>query len=245
MRTKIYFLRENHFVRYVGKTSKTLNRRFQSHLDEARRGKINHRCNGIRAALRQEHTLTITLQTEVEGNGEGAERAYIKWLRSKGIELWNQTDGGEGKPGYSPSQETRRKIGDKHRGIPRPLEVRIKISEGNKGRVVSEETKKRMREGHKGLPSNFKDHHHTKESKRKLRESNLGKSPSEETREKLRVANKGRVPWNKNGHCTQDTKNKISKGLIGIRRSKETRQKISKAKLGTHYKLRRKQNEKQ
>ena len=236
MKTKIYFLRdETGFVRYVGKTSKTLNRRLQGHLDEARRGKRSHRCNGIRCLLHQGFTLTIDLITEVEGNGEGAERAYIKWLRNEGVNLWNETDGGEGKPGCVTSPETRKKIGDKHRGIPRPLAVRIKISESQKGRLITEETKKRMREGHKGLPSNFKGKHHSKEAKKKLSEHNIGKHHTEETKRKIAIAGKGRIPWNKNGRCSAKTKLKISKGLTGIRRSEETKQKISLSKLGTHY----------
>jgi hypothetical protein len=147
MRTKIYFLRgENHFVVYVGKTINILENRLRNHLNEARRGHMCRRCYGIRAMLRQGFTPTITLQTEVEGNGAKAEQAYIKWLRSKGVDLWNTTDGGEGTPGRVCSIETKKKTSKSLMGHPgwmkgktgiyhRSKETRIKIGLAGRGRV--------------------------------------------------------------------------------------------------------------
>ena len=97
MRTKIYFLLNEFFrVRYVGKTCGTLKDRLWGHLYEAKRGHKCKKCNGIRKMFRGGLIPTITLQTEVEGNGNNAERAYIRHFRNKGVDLWNLTEGGDG-----------------------------------------------------------------------------------------------------------------------------------------------------
>lgn len=115
MKTKIYFLRgENRFVRYVGKTCRTLENRLWGHLHEARKDHRCRKCNGIRALLRKGLDPIIDLITEVKGNGNGAERVYIKWLRSKGIDLWNGTEGGDGNS--NPSIEVRKKISKTKKG---------------------------------------------------------------------------------------------------------------------------------
>jgi hypothetical protein len=150
MRTKIYFLRgENRFVVYVGKTAHSLEGRLYLHLYTARKGEISHKGNGIRALLRKGFTPTITLQTEVEGDGDKAEMAYIKWLRSKGIKLWNGTEGGDSGRRTS---ETKTRMSIAHTGTKATDAWRNNISKSLMG--------------HKGWN---KDGHWSEEQSRKIR----------------------------------------------------------------------------
>lgn len=52
--------------------------------------------------------------------------------------------------GWNHSEETKRKIGKKHKGVPKSEDHKKKISEKNKGRKLSDETKQKMSESRKG-----------------------------------------------------------------------------------------------
>lgn len=213
MRTKIYFLRgENRFVRYVGKTTKSLKKRLNGHLQEALRGKINHRCNGIRALLRKGLSPTIDLITEVEGNGAGAERAYIKWLRSKGVDLWNGSDGGEGNPGWVATPETRKRFSESRLASPFREETRKRLTWFAQHQVCSEATREKHRQ-----------HRHSKETKRKIGDRNRGKIISTETRQKIRQTRLGT-------HLSENAKRKLSLALTGRIFSEQHRINLSNAK---------------
>jgi len=221
MRTKIYFLRgKNRFVVYVGKTCKPLKKRLQEHIQEAMRGVKNHRCNGIRAMLRRGVSPIIDLITEVEGDGCKAEIAYIKWLRSKGIDLWNGTDGGDGIIGYVFSLETRLKMSLASKGKKKSLEHRRRISSGLKGKKKSETHKQKMRLANIGKPRSeeakrktsltLKGRIFSEDTKRKISLACKGKPKSEEAKRKMSLAKKGKIPWNKGKPPSEGTRKKIS-----------------------------------
>jgi group I intron endonuclease len=138
---------------YVGKTAGTIKRRWQGHLTNARCGSTTHLHNAIRKYGAENFTiepLTLLDQdfTDEQGLNEG-ERLMIRLLRVN-CRLYNLTDGGEGVSGWTPSQETRRKISDANRGRkhseeekarmsaaprpPRTAEHRQKISQNNRSR---------------------------------------------------------------------------------------------------------------
>ena len=62
--------------------------------------------------------------------------------------LRNRTDGGEG--ASNPSPEIIEKRVKKYRGVPRPEEVRKKISVSHKGKIMSESSRKKMSENNRG-----------------------------------------------------------------------------------------------
>ena len=64
------------------------------------------------------------------------EKYYIKELNTKAPYGYNLTEGGEGHNGYSPTEETRKKL-----------------SEANKGKHLSEETKDKISKSLKGIPN--------------------------------------------------------------------------------------------
>lgn len=106
MTTKIYALRERHFVRYIGKTINSLESRLNDHLADARKGINTHKANWIRQMLDRGELPSITLIAKVDGDGNKEEIAWIKYFRDHGIELTNNTEGGEG---GNPSRESRKK----------------------------------------------------------------------------------------------------------------------------------------
>lgn len=108
------------------------------------------------------------------------EKEYIKLYGRKnngtGI-LRNLTDGGEGTSGHIHTEETKRKISNTLKGVPK--------------KPMSEETKRKLSESKKGKPWNGK---HTEESKRKI-----GKKNS--------INMMGNIPWNKGKKLGKRTKN--------------------------------------
>ena len=104
----------------------------------------------------------------------------INIYREDGYKLCNLTEGGEGTSGLKPSDETRNKISEAHKGEKcywygkqRSAEMRHKISEANKGKQTflgkqhSEESKNKISEAKKGKK-------HTAETCKKISESRYG-----------------------------------------------------------------------
>jgi hypothetical protein len=120
--------------------------------------------------------------------------------------LYNRTDGGEGKSGYTLSEETRAKIGEGNRGKRRSSETRMLLSLARQGRKASLNTRKKlsaMRQGHVVSPEcraklsaimkmNEKvrtsrlGHHNTAEHNANISAGKIGHSVSSETRQKIR-----------------------------------------------------------
>jgi len=56
-------------IRYIGKTIKSLTKRFSNHLTDARRGDQTHRSNWIRSLLKRGIFPSIQLVGVVDGDG--------------------------------------------------------------------------------------------------------------------------------------------------------------------------------
>ena len=137
------------------------------------------------------------------------EKYYIKELNTKVPYGYNMTEGGDGNNGYSPTEETRKKIseaqkGEKHWNYGKHLseETRKKISIINKGKKLSEETRKKLSEAAKGRkPSELcrmrqieavKGKKRSPEAIRKSAEGRRGYKHTEETRKKISETAKGK-----------------------------------------------------
>lgn len=155
--------------RYVGFTSKGINKRWDKHCWHALHDPrfIFHRaiaCYGVDA---WQHEVLASVQTIDEARQ--LEQKFILEHRTFEPELgYNMTLGGEGTMGRELSEEHRRKIGQANRGRKHSEASRHNMSVSHQGKVQSEETKaKRIK-------------------------SLIGHEVSFETREKIRARRKGR-----------------------------------------------------
>lgn len=88
-------------------------------------------------------------------------------------------------PGFSLSEDHKRKIAEAHVGKTHSEETKRRISDIQKGKVISIETRKKMSESRKGKKL-------SPEAREKLRQANIGRKISEETRRKLSESHKGK-----------------------------------------------------
>jgi hypothetical protein len=146
-----------------------------SHLYDAKCGIKNYRCNWIRSLLAKGFLPTIRLIGEVDGNGSREEIAWIAYGRNEGWRLVNETDGGEGLAGCSPSAETRAKMSIAHKGARGPWLGRhlspktcAKMSIAGKGRSFSPETRAKISAAKKGILHPMFGKRHSPESIAKM-----------------------------------------------------------------------------
>lgn len=125
---------------YIGITTRTAERRFDGHIYDARR--IKKVVRPLHAALRKYPFDCWEVQTiGTAPTWEalcGLERALIAEHRSTERAIgYNVALGGEGTLGCIQSAEARERRAAKIRGVPRPPEVRARISASNKGKPKS------------------------------------------------------------------------------------------------------------
>lgn len=178
-------------VRYVGMTRKPMQQRYRQHLQESRseRCKNTWKAGWIRSLTARGEAPWMMLLEECDGDGEAEERKFITYMRSFGCTLCNLTDGGEAplgyvftpevrakmskaKTGHRHSEETKQKIGDKHRGIKLSPEACDNIRNGASNRNYKAGTKERLAE--------------------LARKNFLGKKKTAETKNKMSISAKSR-----------------------------------------------------
>jgi group I intron endonuclease len=139
MRSEIYALTdpEDGRVRYVGQSVQVFTR-FNQHLQAASKGASGRVYNWIRALAKfEKEPMLVILQVCRVASADALERKWVRKFRSS--DLTNLTDGGSGNAGYRHTEETKKKIGDAHRGKLVSSATREKISESQKGKKLSAE----------------------------------------------------------------------------------------------------------
>ena len=133
---------------------------------------------------------------------------------------YNCTIGGEG---CSPSEETRKKLSESHKGIKHSEETKKKISESLKGennhlygKHLAEETKMKIGEAHKGRVL-------TEEHKKKIGKANkaekhpmYGKHHTEESKKKSSESHKGLLAGVKNPNARKVLQYDLDGNLINV-----------------------------
>jgi hypothetical protein len=132
-------------VRYVGKTVDPKERYHYHTNASVLRHERTHKANWIKSLIAkgEKPVMKIIETISFDGDWEEAERRWIVFYREQGARLTNLTDGGDGQaPGYRPSEETRRKMSESHRGRKMPEAERAK----RRGKKHTDEAKLRMSE---------------------------------------------------------------------------------------------------
>lgn len=138
-------------VRYIGQTSQNLSERLSKHIIRAisnyRKKNSNHRCNWIGCLSKDGIKPAITLIEETdESNYIKREKFWIADYRSKGHNLVNSTEGGEGTLGYKFTEEGKKILrARKHRILTE--EHKLKISNSMKGKNTWAKGKTSCRKG--------------------------------------------------------------------------------------------------
>jgi group I intron endonuclease len=103
---------------YIGKTSRTVRKRWQEHLWVAKSGhRTSHLYNAIRKYGAEAFEIQVICHPTTEESLNEWELFLISFYRNQlGEQLYNQTDGGEGMQGLLRTVEHNRKIGDALRG---------------------------------------------------------------------------------------------------------------------------------
>lgn len=165
---KIYVLKhpDTLEVRYVGKTVRSLSRRLDNHIANAKGNKHNkHLSNWILKIITEGKKPIIELLEECEHSVWQEREKY--WI-SQFDNLINMTVGGDGCEGFIHKPETIEKLrkiskGRKHteefkqnmslrlKGKPLSEEHKANIGKANSGRKATEATKQKLSESHKGI----------------------------------------------------------------------------------------------
>lgn len=136
-----------------------------------------------------------------EDEAKRLEIQYISMFKTNNRKYgYNVTEGGEGVLGYRFSEESKKKLSEKH-----------------KGHKFSEEHNRKISEALKGVPK-------SEEHKLKQRMSMTGRKPSDDTKKKYSEMRKGEKNPRYGKHCSDETKAKISAANKGKVISEYSRQ---------------------
>ncbi len=197
---------------YIGKTSKTLQKRFRHHLYLAPR--VSYK---FYLWLRNHPTAKIELIEEIDNSvWQERERFWIKWARETYGEdkCLNTLDGGEADwTGRKHSEESKKRMSLIKLGKKASDETRRRLSLARQN--ISEETKRKM-----AIANRIKNLGRKRSEEYKKKMSLAKKNPSEETRRKISLARQ---------NLSEDTKQRLSLVQTGKKHSEETRKRMSES----------------
>jgi group I intron endonuclease len=184
---------------YVG-ISKDPEKRKGEHRRDQLYGRGSHFSHALAKYGEHEFTWQVVHSFATRELASSAEIHTIAFLKASGIDLFNQTGGGDGGCGWIPTAEVRARMG------------------APKGTKHSSAVRQRSSERQKGKP-------HSAEHTANAAAARVGVKLSDATRLKMSVAHTGK----KKGPMSEDTKKKISAAKTGRTLSDETRAKMSAA----------------
>jgi len=179
---------------YIGKTTKTLNKRWSKHLNRLKYNKDNIYFYN---ALRKYGIENFTLKTLCECSSweiMSIMETFMIMVHKTHVseDGYNLTWGGEGMHGFKHLKESKIKMSRSHKGL------QAGTSNPMYGKNHSEESKRKNSESHKG-------NNHTEEAKRKISDATKGENNpmygkkrifSKETKRKMAIAQRNRQKIN-------------------------------------------------
>lgn len=197
---------KTNLVRYVGQTTKKLEKRLSSHINKAKNtpNKTTHKNTWIKSLI-SENLKPIIELIEVVSDDEWKEKEkyYIKKYKELGFDLLNLSEGGDS--GCMPGGK---RIWNSEIDY---INWKNKLSESAKKRIISDDDRLRMAEN--------------------CRMTHLGKKRSEVTKQKLSLTKMGdKNPMFGKKH-TDERKKEISEFHKGRKMSDETKKKIGDTKI--------------
>ena len=164
-------------IRYIGRAKNPVGR-LRNHLRFAEKGRKEHVYNWINKVKDSGDKVKLIIIEDNLTWDESSEREiyYIAHYRSLGFDLTNMTSGGDGRPGYVISKETREKIGKYHKGKVLSEETKQKIRDAKIGKKVSDETKAKISKSTRNISpkgSSRQKYAMTDEVKAKIRQTSI------------------------------------------------------------------------
>jgi len=173
---------------YIGQTSTSLERRWYMHNWDENNNSLLHKA--IKKHGRENFTIEVIHECETKEEMDFVEIFYIALLNTKAPNGYNLTDGGEGRSGFSCTEETKRKIGLANKGRPSVNAFKSGIENPSFGKPLSEEVKLAISKANLGHTRSFGNH------------NALGHVVSEESKGKM--SSKTLARWAQTGkptHC--------------------------------------------
>ena len=201
--------------RYIGKTVRPLRARRNAHNCDVKHGSQNCFHRAIRKYGLEAFYWDVLYENDNPSQLADMEKEFIRLLKTKVPQGYNLTDGGEGVPGFTFSEESRAKLSASHKGRKLTLEHRAKIAAVKKG-------KKRP-----PFSEEWRQHHaaamRTPECRAKSSAAHKGRklTPEQRVRHLFAINNRTVSP---NEHA------KRSASQLGRKRSPEIKAKLSAAR---------------
>lgn len=137
---------ETNKIRYIGKSIRP-KERLQNHMNEVANCHRSHWLQSLKAKGKKPYQV-ILQELEDGSDWQSCEVAWIKYGKSHGWPLTNNTDGGDGVPGLP--EETRKRMAAIWSGRKHKPETIEKLKRARANRVITDETKQKQRDSMKG-----------------------------------------------------------------------------------------------
>ena len=132
-------------IRYIGATSRTVHERYGQHISDAKNNRPNG-CTNLKNAMREFGEDSFKVETLLLCNIEqmdSYENKFIEMYNTLSPNGYNSKTGGN--LGSKHCDETKRKIGDAHKGRKVSKETRVLTGETSKYRNMSDENKTKLK----------------------------------------------------------------------------------------------------
>lgn len=177
------FIRPNE-PRYVGQTRRGVVRRLQEHLGSAL---VDKPILPVHCWIKSVGPKNVKIDIlQVCQTFEELDEAEIFWIRTLRLavdkRLLNVLDGGQGLHGFRHTDESKRKISEATKGVPKSAETRQRMSTARKGagatwygKTFTDEHRSRISAAIAGEHNPFYGKRHSDETKKKISKSKKGK----------------------------------------------------------------------